>query len=286
MGERSNHWSDGKWFAVPVAWPDDGTLAKLDRTALLTLLKMLRHAAFDTGLTWVGADQLGRAVSSAVKQTDRRRVAERARNRVCDAGLAELVERGGGRERANVYQMRNPGAATGVSGEQTPTAEAPKHRPTKPNTPAQRASNPGACAGPTQRTQTTKPMHKAPPAVGGKRGAARPGSSDRLGHVEEADLSDIGRLIDLFCRWSGRERPTSIDNDLLNFVAAAVHAATVTPRNGKPIKSPPALFASMVRDGDYSKLTLADEDEARRWLNAHLHGAPAKFRAEPYDWTA
>lgn len=280
MGERPNHWSGGDWFAVPAAWMDDGRLAKLDRTALLALLKMLRHAAFATGETRLGADQLGRVVSTASKPADRRRVAERARCMVCDAGFAELTQRGGGRDRANVYRLKNPGAQTGVSGEQTPTAEASKPRPTARNTPAQRSPNPGARAGPTERTENTKPMHKAPATASGKHGASRPGGGNGLPHVNEADLADVGRLLDLYCHWRECRLPQTIDADLLRFAAAAVHAETARPKKGKPIENRPALFASMVRNGDYSKVTEADEDEARRRLNAHLHGTRAR-RPQP-----
>lgn len=114
-------------------------------------------------------------------------------------------------------------------------------------------------------------------------GASRCGGGDGLGHVEIADLNKTGRLIDLYCRWRGCGRPTGIDADLLNFAAAAVHAATVEPRNGKPIKSRPALFVSMVHQDNWTKITHADEDEARRRLSAHLHGGSAKPRKQPYN---
>lgn len=118
-----------------------------------------------------------------------------------------------------------------------------------------------------------------------KHGASLAIGRGKLPHIKEMDLTDTGRLIGLYRQWRGCPTPTAIDDDLMQFAAAAVHALTAKPKNGEPIKSRAALFASMIRKGDYSMVSNADEDEARRRLNEHLHGTPAK-REKLYDPTA
>lgn len=164
MSEQRPHWSGGNWLASPWAWLDDGVLLDLDKTAILALLTLCKHADFTTGgNARPGMDVIGAAISKAADPKDRRRAAERALRTLERLGLVELVERGGGRERANVYRLTtgNPGAQTGVSEGETPAADAPKPRWPVRQTPVAGSLNPGAPTGPTYRTNMrTNPENK------------------------------------------------------------------------------------------------------------------------------
>jgi len=106
-----------------------------------------------------------------------------------------------------------------------------------------------------------------------------------LPHIEPADLNQTGKMLDHFAVTYGCPRPTSprdIEACLLRFFAAAEHAASVQPKNGKPIKNRAALFASMIRAGDFVKITEADEQRAVDRLKRHFNIA-AEPREQPYD---
>lgn len=282
MDNPRQHWSGGDWFALPAAWLDGEALSALTLAELLTLLKLARHAGFESGETRPGTDRIGAVVSKASGEKSRRRTAERALSTLQANGLATLIEQGGGRELANVFRLNviNPDAHTEVSATQTPTAGAQKPRSVAYQTPTARTRNPDAHTGPTHRTQRTKPMNKAPAKTGGCDGALRPCGGDGLGHVETADLTDGERLIALYCRWHGCERPEYPTPDWLNFAGAAIHAMNVRPRNGQPIRNRAALFAAMIRKGDYSKVSNADEDAARAMLIPPRKPAPRPQSAE------
>lgn len=252
--------------------------ASLSGPAKGVLLPLLDHAGSD-GRCWPSKTTLAKlsglgrtATYDAVRELEQK-------------GLVKTERTGGGRSdggsyRRTVYRLTvrdgvliDP--STVREGEHQPSAKANATvREGERNRPPSRTRNHHH-----EPTPVTNPIE--PP----KHGASRPCGRDGLGHVEEADLAKPEGWLKLYCRWRGCPTPTAIDDDLLQFAAAAVHALTATPKNGKAIKSRASLFASMIRKGDYSMVSNADEDEARRRLNEHLHGTPAK-REKPYDPTA
>jgi len=61
----------------------------------------------------------------------------------------------------------------------------------------------------------------------------------------------------------------------LRVLAAAERARSVGRSN------PPGLFASLLRRGLWSHITMADEDAAARRSKAHLHGPPRRAASPP-----
>ncbi|MFA9478533.1 hypothetical protein ACERK3_09515 [Phycisphaerales bacterium AB-hyl4] len=114
-------------------------------------------------------------------------------------------------------------------------------------------------------------------------GASRPlrgrrTAEPRLSDIRDVDLTDTGRLLALHRQAIRRGWVGSSDADRLRFVAAAVRALRLGD-------FPPKLFRTTVERRRWLWISQADEDEARRRIQRHLHGAPARTSpaAKPID---
>ncbi len=108
-GARPSHWGGGDWFAVPSAMYDSGELARLTPCELLVLLGLMRHATFEGGESYPGVERL-----ASVCQRHPRNV-ERALNKLTKLGIVHIVEKGGGKNRANVFKLNSPNPGAGRS---------------------------------------------------------------------------------------------------------------------------------------------------------------------------
>lgn len=106
----NSHWSGGQWFAVPCEWLDEARMRQLSSPARLALLKLLRHANFETGLSRPSVAAIARAIYGASVTPARRRNAQKAVKELIEAGFCEVAQKGGGAGRATVYRMKNGGA--------------------------------------------------------------------------------------------------------------------------------------------------------------------------------
>ena len=112
------------------------------------------------------------------------------------------------------------------------------------------------------------------PASPARPAAADPGKPD-LRNVVPEDLTDTGRLLDLYDQAVGEGLVTRSEWDRLRFVAAAEHARIIGTRN------PCGLFVRLVRGGLLHFATHDDETAASARIRQHLYGsAPPGRRAE------
>jgi hypothetical protein len=88
--------------------------------------------------------------------------------------------------------------------------------------------------------------------------------------VRREDLGDIERLMVLFDQAKTLGFVDESYVAQLNFAAAAEHARVRGSRNA------PGLFVWLVRRRKWEYITHDDEDTARRKLNEHLYGKPAR----------
>jgi hypothetical protein len=101
-----------------------------------------------------------------------------------------------------------------------------------------------------------------------------PGKPD-LRNVVPEDLTDTGRLLDLYEQAVGQGLVTSSEWGRLRFVAAAEHARIIGTRN------PCGLFVRLVRGRMLHFATGDDEQAASVRLRRHLYGAVRVGPAEP-----
>lgn len=270
MAERSNR----PPVRIHAEVIDSGKWADLSPRAAKLAVVLLKHVGRD-GLCWPSATTIKTLAGMS------RSVAYEALNELKQAGFLTTEKRGGGRAEGGTWASTVRRLTVRDGGLINP--------PTVRQTGRQPSGSPDANR-PADRTQPSampdtnhshEPAPKNPSIEQGTDGASRDGEGDALGHVTEAELTDIHRLIDRYCRWRGCDPPGAIDDDILRFVAAAIHAANVQPKSGEPIRNRPALFASIIRSGGKSKITQATEEEAHRRLAEYFHGPPREQQTEP-----
>src|SRR5205823_1676166 len=106
------------------------------------------------------------------------------------------------------------------------------------------------------------------------RAACPPPGKPDLCRVVPEDLTDTGRLLELYGQAVGVGLVTSSECDRLRFVAAAEHARVIGTRN------PCGLFVRLVRGGLWHFATQDDETAASVRLKRHLYGMFPGPRAE------
>lgn len=268
MGKRDDITTGGRWYRyAQQLWTvvKGDAMADLPAGARVIWLVLYVHADAESMMCNPSINTIGQLAGMNPKHATRHLAAlERA-------GLIARERSVGGRKRT-VYRLCVPPDASAHQRNSSSRAN-----PTATNALAQRQQSRQRNTNHNHENinQITKPIEPA-------HGAYKHGRDGKLPHVEEEDLTDMKRLIDLYCRYCGCERPTQINDGLLKFAAAATHAANCTPQTGRKIQSRPALFAAMIRNNDYTKITQSDEEEASQRLKFCLHGVPGK-RRENYD---
>jgi hypothetical protein len=97
-----------------------------------------------------------------------------------------------------------------------------------------------------------------------------------LRHVVPEDLSDTGRLLDLYAQAIDRKLAGPSEWGRLRFVAAAEHARAIGTKN------PCGLFSRLVRGGLWHFATQDDETAASVRIRRHLQGdGPRRMEAKP-----
>ncbi len=144
--------------------------------------------------------------------------------------------------------------------EKTPDAG----RPVRGNVSTYPATNPVPC--PTARRLGGSPTRPEPNPA--------PGKPD-LRHIVSEDLSDTGRLLELYSQAVGLGQVPSSEWGRLRFVAAAEHARSIGQAN------PCGLFARLVRGRLLHFATEGDEQAASVRIRSHLYGSrgPLPMRA-------
>jgi hypothetical protein len=134
------------------------------------------------------------------------------------------------------------------------------------------------CARPGSATACQEP--EASPAAAKARpftaASARCSSSGKPDwrNINPEDLSDTGRLLDLYEQAVGLGLVKPSEHDRLRFVAAAEHARVIGTKN------PCGLFVRLVRGGLLHFVTYDDEVAASVRLRRHLHGGVLDRRPE------
>ena len=98
-----------------------------------------------------------------------------------------------------------------------------------------------------------------------------------MGRIERADLTDTGRLLDLFADAVRCGHVTDSERGRLRFVALAEHCLGC-----EAIQYPLAAFSAMVRASRWDRITEAAEQRSVERIRGHEHG-PGQRRTEPAD---
>lgn len=217
---------------------------------------------------------------AAVFGVDERNV-KAARKRLVALGWLTALDccqwyknRFGPRVRVNLEWGREPGARAGARAPSTTSSPPPRALSTSRTPPPESDKEPP----PGYRNQ--KPACRGPAGDRGRE-AARGRGAPTLANVLAEDLSDTGRLLELFRQAVRAGLVRRSEHDRLQFVAAA------EPASAAGVRNPAGLFVHLVRRRLWQYLTLADEEAARRRLKRRCEarglgvkgGCPGSARA-------
>ena len=131
---------------------------------------------------------------------------------------------------------------------------------------------PGFSPPDSNRKLPSEPQNQKPTSGGpaGALKAKRTGGKPKMANVQPEDLSDTGRLLELFDDAVRLGVVGGSESERLNFVAAAEHASIIGSRN------PCGLFAWLIRGQHWRFITQGDEDVAQERLKRHCFGCEAR----------
>jgi hypothetical protein len=157
--------------------------------------------------------------------------------------------------------------------EKTPEAEGPlRDGAMAPGLAAKTAATPPAVAERQAPGSAVEPRQDATP-----RATCPPPAKPDLRHVVPEDLTDTGRLLELYAQAVALGLVPASEWGRLRFVAAAEHARDIGATN------PCGLFAKLVRSGTLHFATEDDAQAASVRIRRHLFGTEAPGRPAPAE---